>query len=479
MSEVERRLIGIVGEGSFFKDPDFISASVEPGKCKQSLSPKFLVQPENSDQVQEIVRLCKESNVPLIPVSSRGPHRCGGVRPQVPGAVVVDLSGMNKVLRINRRHRLALIEPGVTWEQLNAELAKNGLRIPQPLLPKKGKSVIATLLDREPLLSPKYQWNMTEPLRSMEIIFGTGDRIYSGMGGYRGDKDEAWENGTIPVTNAGPHQFDFMKMVTASQGTFGIVTWASVRVEVAAVEEKPLFVQGGSVDELSSFLYKNLKFRFGDEVFLLNRPALASILSENPEDAKIKAGKIGPWTAFLNVKWGALRAKEKIEVQSADIADIAQENGLIPHPSVAGMPAAEVASRLLAVTDEDDWKRRTPGDAGEIFFLSTLDQVPSQLQKAAEICDLSGYGFADCPVYIQPLHQGVAVHCHIILPGVSESLYGELCDQLFRAGAFYSRPYGVMADLMYDGNAQNTILTQKMKDIFDPRRIMNPGKLCF
>jgi hypothetical protein len=52
---------------------------------------------------------------------------------------------------------------------------------------------IASLLEREPVMSPRYQWNLLEPLRSLEIVWGNGDKFYSGSGTFRGEKEEDWQ----------------------------------------------------------------------------------------------------------------------------------------------------------------------------------------------------------------------------------------------------------------------------------------------
>lgn len=487
MSDTLNRLKSIVGKENVIGNPEFFSSSVWFRASEKQLVPDYKVKPLNSDQVQEIVKLANELSIPLIPVSSAAPHTTGGSLPEAPGAIILDLSGMKKILKVDRRNRLALIEPGVTWEELTIEAAKSGLRVTLPLLPRKGKSVIASLVDREPILSPKYQWSQTEPLRSLEIILGTGDRVYGGMGGHRGEKDSDWENGTIPVTNAGPHQLDFIRLVSASQGTMGIVTWASVKLETVAKEEKPLFVEGKSVDELSDFLYKTLKFRFGDEVCVFNKKALSSILAKDGSEMESYETKMAQWTALVDIKWGALRAKEKIAVQEADIADVAQESGLVPKMTVAGLPGISATRKILSVDGDNNWKTKATGAAKEIFFQSTIDKVSGLLKKAAEVADKNGYSFADCPIYLQPLHQGAALHCHIILPISADmiesedlqNMYNEMSKELSLAGAFFSRPYGVWTDIVYDTNTQNTILTNKMKNIFDPANILNPGKLCF
>ena len=48
-----------------------------------------------------------------------------------------------------------------------------------------------------------------------------------------------------------------------------------------------------------------------------------------------------------------------------------------------------------------------------------------------------------------------------------------------RQGAYFSRPYGIWANMVYKADARTTVVTQKVKDIFDPNNVMNPGKLCF
>ena len=98
------------------------------------------------------------------------------------------------------------------------------------------------------------------------------------------------------------------------------------------------------------------------------------------------------------------------------------------------------------------------------------------------------YPSADIGVYIQPVHQGVGCHCEFILPlnrensmetTRMEKLFNTVSRRLFKQGAFFSRPYGIWADLVYNRNVRNTIVTQKVKEIFDPNNVMNPGKLCF
>ena len=106
---------------------------------------------------RRIVVWANQTKTPLVPVSSGEPHFRGDTVPSVPEAVIVDLRRMDKIIRIDRRNRMVIIEPGVTYTQLQPALAEQGLRLSTPLLPRQSKSVIASLLEREPRLRAQVQ----------------------------------------------------------------------------------------------------------------------------------------------------------------------------------------------------------------------------------------------------------------------------------------------------------------------------------
>ena len=195
MDEKKSRLTDIVGDGGILTEPEFGDSFSLDHNLIKPFKPCFEVKPKNVEEVQKIVLWANETQTPLVPVSSGGPHFRGDTYPTVSEAVMVDLRRMKRILKIDRRNRLALIEPGVTYTELQPAVQDQGLRIVAPLLPRRNKSVITSLLEREPVMSPRYQWNLVEPLRSLEIVWGNGDKFYSGGGTFRGEKDEDWQAG--------------------------------------------------------------------------------------------------------------------------------------------------------------------------------------------------------------------------------------------------------------------------------------------
>jgi FAD/FMN-containing dehydrogenase len=225
MNETKTGLIEIVGEADVREDPRLGEPCTLAHDLILPLEPRFMVKPKDSDEVQKIVAWANKTGTPLVPLSSGPPHMRGDTSPQVPDSVIVDLSEMDRIIKIDRRNRLALIEPGVTYPQLQPELERQGLRIVTPLLPRASKSVLASLLEREPAITPKYQWNLFEPLRSLEIVGAMGEKFWSGPVSCEVRRMRIGAE-VAPVVGPGPGQTDFNRFLSAAQGSMGIITWA-------------------------------------------------------------------------------------------------------------------------------------------------------------------------------------------------------------------------------------------------------------
>ena len=157
MENKKEKLIKILGKGKITSDPAVLETFAQDRSFVLQIKPSLVVKPDNVTEIQELVKWANQTGTPLVPVSSGPPRFRGDTVPSMAGAVIVDLSGMKNVIRIDPRNRIAIIEPGVTYSQLQPELAKAGLRLSTPLLPRANKSVVASLLEREPTLVPRFQ----------------------------------------------------------------------------------------------------------------------------------------------------------------------------------------------------------------------------------------------------------------------------------------------------------------------------------
>lgn len=172
MTEKKEELAKIVGKGNVLDDPGTLDAYSKDQSFVPTRKPRFVVKPDSVDEVQKIVQWANQTSTPLVPVSSGPPHFYGDSVPSATGAIIVDLTKMKRVIRIDRRSRMIIVEPGVTYSQLQPEVAKEGLKLSMPLLPRSNKSVIASLLERQPRLVPKDQWTLLDPLGCLQVVYG-------------------------------------------------------------------------------------------------------------------------------------------------------------------------------------------------------------------------------------------------------------------------------------------------------------------
>src|SRR4030065_2169865 len=106
MDQNKSRLIEILGNAGVFDHPELGESFSLDHKLILPSKPSLLVKPRDVNEVQKIVLWANETLTPLVPVSSGEPHFRGDTNPTAPESVIVDLSGMNRILKINRRNRL-------------------------------------------------------------------------------------------------------------------------------------------------------------------------------------------------------------------------------------------------------------------------------------------------------------------------------------------------------------------------------------
>ena len=129
------------------------------------------------------------------------------------------MSQMKKILHIDRKNRVAMFEPGVTFSELSKAIAPLGLRLNMPLLPRSTKSVTGSLLEREPVLMPVYHWDIADPLACTEVIFGTGEMFRTGAAAGSGSIEEQWAAGGSQKEAAGPSSASWYGLIQGSHGS--------------------------------------------------------------------------------------------------------------------------------------------------------------------------------------------------------------------------------------------------------------------
>jgi hypothetical protein len=469
--------------------PAVLDAYAKDISFANPVRPASVVRPRNAEEVQAIVQFANQNRTPLVPVSSGPPHFRGDTVPSVGGATIVDLSGMKRIVNVQRANRVAMCEPGVTFGELIPEVAKHGLRLNLPLLPRRTKSVVGSILEREPVIMPKYQWDISDPLACAGLFFGTGDEFRTGQAAGPGTVEEQWAVGGVQKAPYGPGTPSLHRLIQGAQGTMGIVTWMSMRCELLPSLEEPFVLGSSQLDPLLELAYWLIRLRMANECFLLNRTNLAAIFAQYwPGDYQSLKAALPAWILFYTVAGYEYFPEERIGSQLKDITAITQRLGVDPAKAAGGVSANAILRAVQQPCAEPYWKLRPRGACHDIFYLSLYDKLAGQVAAMSDLAENAGYPAADLGVYIQPVVQGTSYHCEFNLfydPENRKELkrVKELSPLAVRSlmakGAFFSRPYGETAGMVLNRDAATVAVLDKFKQIFDPNHVMNPGKLCF
>jgi 4-cresol dehydrogenase (hydroxylating) len=170
------------------------------------------ILPNSTEEVQAIVRVANEHRVALWPVSRGKNMSYGSAAPRTGGAFVLDLSRMNRVLEVNETYGYALIEPGVSFFDLNDHLRAAGHHLWTSSPGRGWGSVLGNALERGLGYTP--YGNHADQVCGMEVVLADGDLLRTGMGAMPGST--SWN---LYKGGYGP-SFEGMFM----QSNYGIVT---------------------------------------------------------------------------------------------------------------------------------------------------------------------------------------------------------------------------------------------------------------
>ena len=128
MNVVDQRFVaelrGLCGSHDVLTDPLELLTYECDGLPHLHQKPAVVVLPSSAEQVQAIVRLCHQHEIPFV-ARGHGSGLSGGALP-IPGGVVIGLSRLNRVLDVDIPNRRVTVEPGVTNLEITRQVASHG-----------------------------------------------------------------------------------------------------------------------------------------------------------------------------------------------------------------------------------------------------------------------------------------------------------------------------------------------------------------
>lgn len=230
-SNLVRALRARLGRDAVLSSPADLVVYDCDGFTIEKHPPDVVVFPRNTAEVAEVVRLSNRFDVPVV-ARGAGTSLAGGCLP-VGGGVVLLLTRMNKILEIDVRNRMAIVEAGVPNIQLSRALAGSGYHFaPDPS--SQGASTlggnVATNAGGPHTL--KYGVTVNHVL-GLEVVLGNGEVLQIG-----------------PVEE--PAELDLLGVLVGSEGTMAVVTRIWLRLTPNPQDYRALRVIFETVDDATN-----------------------------------------------------------------------------------------------------------------------------------------------------------------------------------------------------------------------------------
>jgi len=213
MGSIADELTSILGPGKVLRDEATLAVyAVDQAPVVDYRLPAAVVLAESIDDVQATVKACAARNVPLVPRGA-GTGVSGGAHAS-DGCIVLGLERMNRILKLNADDETAVVEPGVINADLNDAAAAHGLMF----APDPASFRISTIggnvaTNAGGLRCAKYGVTRDSVL-ALDVVLADGSLLHTGHQTFKGV--------------AG---YDLTGLFVGSEGTLGIVVGATVRLK--------------------------------------------------------------------------------------------------------------------------------------------------------------------------------------------------------------------------------------------------------
>lgn len=208
---VKEKIISVVGAANFVDSKTGrLVYSYDATPNFQSM-PDAVVSPRNKEEVSEIVKICNENQIPIVPRGS-GTNLCAGTCP-TEGGIVLLFKHMNKILEIDEENLTVTVQPGVITLDLIHAVEAKGLFYPPDPSSMKISTIGGNINENSGGLRGLKYGVTRDYVMGLEAVLPNGDIIRTG--------------GKLAKDVAG---YDFTRLFVGSEGTLGIVTEAILKL---------------------------------------------------------------------------------------------------------------------------------------------------------------------------------------------------------------------------------------------------------